>query len=107
MAAEFVNLCLDGDLEGVRDSLQSGVDVKSRGALGETGLMEALFRRHTAVASLLLEQGGLDVNISDDFGDTALHYAATNGARQRHKNPRPPNILHLLCIWVKCSGPFS
>ena len=32
------------------------------------------------MASLLLEQEGIDVDISDAFGDTALHYAAANGA---------------------------
>ena len=41
------------------------------------------------MASLLLEQEGIDVDISDAFGDTALHYAAANGARQRHKNYFP------------------
>lgn len=42
MAAEFVKLCCDGDLEGVRAALQSGVDVNSKGEDGynHTGLME-------------------------------------------------------------------
>ena len=44
MAQQFVALCRDGDLEGVRASLQGGVDVNSREQQGETGLMEALFR---------------------------------------------------------------
>ena len=46
MAAEFVKMCSDGDLEGVRAALQSGVDVNSRDGLGETGLMRALSLIH-------------------------------------------------------------
>ena len=76
MAATLARLCSEGDLEGVRDALQSGVDVNSRDALGYTGLMRALWKRHTAVASLLLEQEGIDVDIVSDYGRTALHSAA-------------------------------
>ena len=46
------------------------------------------------MASLLLEQEGIDVDISDAFGDTALHYAAANGARQRHKNYFPDRCFY-------------
>ena len=67
--------CSEGDLEGVRVALQSGVDVNSRDALGYTGLMRALWKRHTAVASLLLEQEGIDVDINCN-GQTALNLAA-------------------------------
>ena len=76
MAAEFVKFCCEGDLEGVRAALQSGVDVNSKGRYGATALMTVLEQRHIAVASLLLEQECIDVNASDDDSRTALHYVA-------------------------------
>ena len=76
MAEEFIELCSEGDLEGVQTALLSGVDVNSRDALGQTGLMLALGNRHTAVASLLLEQEGLDIDIVNDYNQTALNWAA-------------------------------
>ena len=39
MAAEFIKLCFDGDLEGVQAALQSGVDVNSKSDFGQTGLI--------------------------------------------------------------------
>ena len=77
MAAEFfVKLCFDGDLEAVRAALQFGVDVNSKDKYGQTGLMKALFGKRTAVARLLLNQRGINVNIIDNCGNTALHFAA-------------------------------
>ena len=76
MAAEFVKLCSDGDLEGVQAALQDGVNVNSKDRFGQTGLMGALCRSHTAVASLLLGQEGIDVNIINVNAQTALHFAA-------------------------------
>ena len=75
MGAEFVFLCQTGNLEGVRAALQRGVDVNRR-RYGWTGLMEALRMRQTAVANLLLQQEGLDVDIVDDYNQPALHFAA-------------------------------
>ena len=81
MAAGFVELCLDGDFEEVRAALQSGVDVNSMDGHGWmdglTGLMGSLANGHTEVASLLLEQEGIDINIISDYrNETALHFAA-------------------------------
>ena len=83
MAAEFVELCSDGDLEGVLAALQSGVDVNSKDAHGYTGLFRSLLaggtamkQKRTAVANLLLEQEGLDIDIVNYYDETALHWAA-------------------------------
>ena len=78
MDREFVGLCSEGDVEGVQAALQSGTDVNCRKGDGtrETGLMVALNRRKTAMARLLLEQEGIDINICDNYGRSALYYAA-------------------------------
>ena len=76
MVAEFVKLCHDGNLEWVRAALQVGVDVNSKDKYGQTGLMKALLGKRAAVARLLLKQRGINVNIIDDCGNTALHFAA-------------------------------
>ena len=76
MAEEFVELCYQGDLEGVQAALQSGTDVNCKNEYGRTGLMEALSGRKTGVARLLLEQEGIDINNCDSYGQSALHYAA-------------------------------
>ena len=76
MAEQFVAMCKQGDLEGVEDALLGGKDVNSIDGYGRTGLMLALEGRHTAVARLLLLRNGIDINICDTLGRTALHYAA-------------------------------
>ena len=76
MAAKFVELCEEGDLEGVQAALQSGVDVNSKDKYDRTGLMMSLEQRHTGVSILLLEQKGIDINTSGSFDKTALHFAA-------------------------------
>ena len=82
MAAEFVKLCKHRTLEEVQAALQSGVDVNSRNEDGQTGLMMSLEGMHTEVASLLLEQEGIDINISDYWGNSPLHYGSGIGNRK-------------------------
>ena len=77
MDREFVGLCSEGDVEGVQAALQSGTDVNSTDEAGYTGLMMALMGRQTAVARLLLEQEGIDINTCDNYGQSALHWAAS------------------------------
>ena len=80
-ANQFVRLCGGGDLEAVRDAVQSGADVNGQDTgRGYTGLMEALVRGHTAVATFLLQQENLDVDITNFSGSgwSALHWASTH-----------------------------
>ena len=79
MADQFVYLCRDGNVEGVKKALQRGFDVNSKGEFGLTGLMVALYRKHTSIAILLLEQEDIDVNIVNERKQSALHFAAEDG----------------------------
>ena len=92
----LVKLSEAGDLDGVKQLLQLGVDVNSlgrddiktrklgwakndyRGTKTMTALMVALNNKQTKVATLLLKQEGIDVNIEDKDGTgwNALFLAA-------------------------------
>ena len=92
----LVKLSEAGDLDGVKHLLQFGVDVNSlgrddiktrklgwakndyRGTKTMTALMVALNNKQTKVATLLLKQEGIDVNIEDKDGTgwNALFLAA-------------------------------
>ena len=95
LAEEFLNSCFNGNLEGVRSALQSGVDVNTRDTwdsergrspgihhiypafvTGKTGLMWAMLRKHNSVVELLLGTPGIDINATNNKADqTALHMA--------------------------------
>ena len=70
------HLCDDGDIEGVRASLQSGLGVNSKtGSKGRTPLMRAIIYEQNALVRFLLENPNIDVNRADLAGETALHHA--------------------------------
>ena len=73
--------CEEGDLREVKALVSSGCDVNTTGGYNDTtGLMEALWQRHSAVAEYLLSLPSIDVHKSNKYGDTCLHYAAMYGA---------------------------
>lgn len=76
MADQFLRSCFDGDLEGVQEALHLGADVNCQDHFGKTGLMRALNTPNTAVATFLMEQKGIDVNIVDNDGRCAMHFAS-------------------------------
>ena len=77
MAKAFRESCCSGDLEAVmRDVLQRKVDLNGKDQIGRTGLMVALLENQKEVASFLLEQDSIDINVVGDWGDTALHWVA-------------------------------
>ena len=78
MADQFGRLCRNGNLEGVQAALHSGVDVNTTDVAGLPGLFYAVECNHTAVARILLAQEGIDVNLVNDWGSTALHWAASD-----------------------------
>ena len=77
MTKAFTESCCSGDLEAVmRDVLQRKVDLNGKDQIGRTGLMVALLENQKEVASFLLEQDSIDINVVGDWGDTALHWVA-------------------------------
>jgi len=75
----LVELCMEGDLEGVKAALQSGADVNTKSEHvwndGWTGLMKAVFLKNNSVVALLLNTPNIDVNQKDNKGACALHWA--------------------------------
>ena len=75
--ADFVRLCWVGNLKDVEVAIKSGADLNARYAGdGRTGLMMALIHKNTAVAALLASTPGVDINLADNCGNTALHWAS-------------------------------
>jgi ankyrin repeat protein len=70
-----------GDLDRVRDLLEKGAPVASRGESGDTPLHIAAQLGHELICRLLLEAGAA-VDTPTDNGDTPLHYAAWNGQEE-------------------------
>ena len=71
----LVELCQNGDLEGVKAALQNGADVNTKDEYGWTGLMEAGSYKHNSVVALLLNTPNIYVNLKTEDGTCALHYA--------------------------------
>ena len=93
-------LCDDGELAEVRAALARGEDVNSKGANGDTALMRAVGKKHNSIVKLLLDQPAVDVNVKDNDGKTALHWAASannaEGARMLllHKDFKSANVTN-------------
>ena len=59
-----------------RALLKMGADANERDGEGQTPVMAAASWGHAEAVSVLVREGGADVNAADDAGDTALHEAA-------------------------------
>ena len=80
MAPSLPRLCQGGNLEEVRAALERGEEVDQRDSQGSTGLMVAARNGHEAVVELLLQQPGLEVNLTDEeYHRTSLHEASIEG----------------------------
>ena len=80
MVGSLWELCEVGDLEGVRAALGRGEEVNQRGGRYQrTGLMVAAYRGHRSTVELLLQQPGLEVDLTARDGYTALHWACVGG----------------------------
>jgi len=74
----LIYAAMDGNIKGVRKSLEKGVDVNTRNDYGQTALWWALYKGHLEIAKLLIEKGA-DVNAIDNSGKTALMFASEAG----------------------------
>ena len=98
MAKAFQELCCDGDLDAVmRAALQRGVDLNGKDQNGRTGLMLSLMENQKEVASYLLDQENIDINIVSDWGETALHWVAWRDNR---------GIAHICYISYSLKSPI-
>ena len=104
MAEDFLNSCYEGNLEGVKAALQSGVDVNIRDtneggherdfAAGKTGLIWAVMKNHNSVVKLLLGTPGIDINAKDTKGDmTALQATVPHHFSYNNINPEGLALL--------------
>jgi len=66
----------DGNVELVREGIESGIDVTATDAQGHTALHMAAYNGHTDIAGMLLA-AGCDVDRQDAEGKTALMHASS------------------------------
>ena len=80
-------------MESVREALQSGSsDLNSKDpADGKTGLMLAFIRENVELATLLLENPSIDVNLRTNAGSTALLFAVSS---DKNKEVVPMLLAH-------------
>ena len=86
------HMCYMGELAEVRRAIDRGEDVNDKNFSDRTGLMLAVAYKHNSIVKLLLEQSTLDLNSTNTYGKTALHFAAiydnVEGARLLLADPR-------------------
>ncbi|KAI7851420.1 ankyrin repeat-containing domain protein [Circinella umbellata] len=84
----------DGQLDRVKELIESGIDVNSHDEYGYTALHAAVSYNQKEILDYLLEKGG-NINIEDFEKDTPLYVAETldmarflidKGAKASHKN---------------------
>lgn len=75
---DFDSLCWNKDIVAVREMLVKGFDVNDRNELGETPLMEQIYRPDLELMKILIDAGA-DLNIADNAGMAPLMYAANAG----------------------------
>ena len=68
MAPTLSELCMNGDVAGLRSAIEWGADVNSRRLGGKTPLMLALWNHQNAMVEMLTEMDEVDVNCEDNDG---------------------------------------
>ena len=70
-----------GDIDSVKEHLDSGVDVNEKNKYGWTALIESAYSGRIKIAELLIEKGA-DVNSKTNQGSTALHVSSSRGYKE-------------------------
>ena len=73
--------CDRRDIPAARLAVQEGADVNERGGdYNRTPLMMAAVRGAADISEWLLQQPGIDIDCSDNYGRTAMHFACMFGS---------------------------
>lgn len=70
-----------GDLDGLRQALNSGADINVRDSQGRNALLLATYGNHVQAAALLIAAGA-SVNAKDNIQDSAFLYAGAEGRNE-------------------------
>ena len=96
-----------GDVASVRDLINMGVDVNSRGDMQETALHEAISAGSIPVVQLLLSAGAR-TDLRDSFGRTPVDLAITTGSTElieiihsQEFNPKSISINEIATLYIK------
>ncbi len=76
--AEFMKAAKNGDMCRVKELLENGVDIETKGGYGKTALMNASSEGHESCVQALLDAGA-DIEAKENEGMTALIYASDKG----------------------------
>ncbi|MHC4661446.1 MAG: ankyrin repeat domain-containing protein [Planctomycetota bacterium] len=87
-AEQFVNASAMNDIKTTKSSLNKWTDINIKAGSGQTALHAAAANGHLEMVEYLIENGA-DVNITDEDGDTPLHYMDIEAPRFR--TPEPPS----------------
>lgn len=75
---QFLDMCRDGDTQGVINAISSGANVNAKDNYGWTALMRAARDGYTEIVNALLKADA-NANAKDKYGWTALLLAAEKG----------------------------
>ncbi len=75
---ELLAFAAEGDLDGILEALEDGVDANAVNDKGRTAAIVAAWRGHRRILQSLID-AGVDMDAADKLGRTALSWAAING----------------------------
>ena len=82
MIVPLIVAARDGDLQNVTSLLQNRANINAKDDHGDTALIKASHRGHSAIVAELLKHEDLDVNLQDKDGKSALFWASSCGYKE-------------------------
>lgn len=80
LTKRFLESCRSGDVKEVTSLLQRGVEIHSATPDNTSALSLSIIHEYPELTELLLKHGA-NVNLSNNFGQTPLHFACLTGAQ--------------------------